>query len=509
MGGYYSNSGPLPDDATTEKTIVGRIVEHARRQPEASALVHRGAHVSYAELGQLALSVAKRLCDSGVTDGDRVLLSASSTPAFVVCYLAVHLSGAVAVPVDAGMSAQRIAFIRDRVTAKLQVTPPEQDACLQEAREGLSLDSQRDLSWVGPRSEDLADIMFTSGTTGAPKGVMLSHRNLGTGASQINRVLGTERDDVEVLALPLAHSFGLGSLRCLLSQGACAVLVEGFAFPVQIFDAMDRYCATGFRCVPSGLATMFRVSGDKLGEFASTLRYVELGSARMPLTDKERLMRLLPRTRLFMHYGLTEATRSVFIDFHRDSERLDSIGKPAPGVDLKIVGERGSDPPGRGVGEICIKGGHVMDGYWDDSEQTAKVLDGGWLHTGDSGYMGDDGYLYLVGRRDDLINVGGRKVSPVEVEDALRTHDAVADCACVGIADPQGLSGEAVAMLIVPESGREPSEKELRGYLRDLLEPYKLPSQWLVGGRIPYTHNGKVQRHVVREKFTTIGREQI
>ena len=476
-------------------TVVEAVLVAARARPDATAIVAGDARLSYGELARRIRAAATDLGVDGVEPGDRCVLAATNTPAFVVTYFAIHLAGAVAVPVDAEAGEARFDYIRERVAAA-RVLGREQ----QQRRFHAAADRPGEGAPVGPDASALADIMFTSGTTGEPKGVMLSHGNLRRGATHVNAVVGTCAEDIEVIGLPFAHSFGLGSMRCVLAQGACAVLVPGFAFPGRIFAALEQHAATGLRCVPAGLATLFRLGGDKLGEFSDRLRYMELGSAPLPREHGERLMQLLPDTRLCMHYGLTEATRSVYTELHRDAALPGSIGTPAPGVDVRIVDETGEEAGPEQYGEIRIRGPHVMQGYWQDPERTQATLRDGWLHTGDSGYRDAAGNLYLSGRKGDMINVGGRKVSPIEVENALRTHAAVRDCACVGIPDPAGISGEVVAMLVVPASNEVPSEKQLRRHLRDVLEAYKLPVKWAFGDAVPATSNGKVRRQAVREQ---------
>jgi long-chain acyl-CoA synthetase len=502
MSASTDSKSQLVSHTDCPDSIVGQVFRLAQATPQATALVIRERHVSYAELAQRVTGITAQLLESGLRAGERVILPASNSLHFVANYLAVHASGAVAVPVDPAAPEARIEFIRDRVAARLLLTPAEQKARLETADGAPAPYGPDGAGIAGPQPGGVADIMFTSGTTGTPKGVMLSHEGLCRAAMHINAFVGTRKDDVEVLALPLAHSFGLGSLRCLLAIGACAVLVEGFAFPGQVFDALERHRATGFRSVPAGLSTLFRLSHDKLGDFADHLRYLEFGSAPMPREDKLRLMRLLPRTRLCMHYGLTEATRSVYTEFHSEAEHLDSIGRPAPGVEVRISGEQGDDMPANEAGEIWIRGPHVMQGYWQDPERSRTTLANGWLRTGDFGHRDEQGRLYLTGRRSDMINVGGRKLSPIEVEEALRSHPAVRDCACVGIPDPEGLAGEAVAVFVVLAQDAMPEEKPLRNHLRATLEPYKIPTQWVFADTLPYTANGKVQRHILRNQLT-------
>jgi len=469
--------------------------------PEAVALIVGPRHVTYRELLELAGKAAATLLTSGLERGERVMLTASNSLHFAATYLAIHLCGAIAVPIDRAAPTARIQMITDRVAARVFLPPDDQITLIRQSCDPWLPDPAESSAW--PRTNDAADIMFTSGTTGSPKGVVLTHGDLFAAAEHINAFVGTTASDVELLALPLAHSFGLGSLRSLLVQGACAILIEGFAFPGQIFDALKRHRATGFRCVPSGLATLSRSSGDRIGDFSETLRYIELGSAPLAIEEKQRLMRLLPHTRLCMHYGLTEATRSVYIEFHENANHLNSIGRPVAGVDVRIVGEDGELLPPQHAGEICIRGPHVMSGYWLEPERSGRALQAGWLHTGDVGFTDEDGFLFLQGRRSDMINVGGRKVSPAEVEEVLHTHPAISECACAGIPDPDEISGEVVAAWVIPVKGQSLDERELEDFSRHLLEPYKIPRRWFIGGSIPRTHNGKVQRNLVREHFNT------
>lgn len=483
-------------------TIVGRVLEHARRAPDAVALIVGETAYTYAQLARSISALAATLRASGLAPGDRVLVQASSTAGFVVTYLALHAARIIAVPIDAGMPKPRLDFVSGKVAARrIMRELPEPD------RDTSQLSSFRSIDAHSSEAEasDVADILFTSGTTGAPKGVMLTHGNLVAAADHINGFIGTRKGDVEVLPLPLAHSFGLGGLRNVLSVGATLVLVDGFAFPGRIFAALEAHRATGFRCVAAGLAMMFKFAPDRLGDFAHQLRYVEIGSAPMASADKLKLMALLPTTRLCMHYGLTEATRSAFIEFHRDRESLGSIGRESSGVEIRVVAENGHVAPVGTPGELTIRGPHVTPGYWGDSERTGAMLADGWLRTGDLGHADERGYLYLVGRKADLINVGGRKVSPAEVEDALRSHASVLDCACSGVVDPAGLSGDAVAVLVLLRDGAQSSRRELREHLRSHLEPYKLPVKWRFSGTIPRTENGKIQRHLLRQQLESQG----
>jgi long-chain acyl-CoA synthetase len=346
-----------------------------------------------------------------------------------------------------------------------------------------------------------ADILFTTGTTGRSKGVVLSHRALTTACAHINAFIGTQAEAVEVLPLPLSHSFGLGRVRCILSIGATLVLLPGFVNTAILLNALSEHHATGFASVPTGIAILLSDSGIGLEQFAQQLEYIEIGSAPMPQDQKQHLMRLLPDTRICMHYGLTEASRSAYLNFHDDRDRLDSIGKPSPGVSMRVVDESGHEAVNGTDGQIQISGGHLMSEYWQDADLTAKTLNDGWLTTGDRGRRDPDGYFYLLARTSDIINVGGRKVSPHELEEILASHPAITECVCVGLPDPQGISGEIISAFLVADSDAEdlPKFSELAKLLRQHVEPHKIPRRFKWIDEIPKSSSGKVLRRRLKD----------
>jgi long-chain acyl-CoA synthetase len=353
---------------------------------------------------------------------------------------------------------------------------------------------QGDLDFVEPSPEEAADILLTSGTTNQPKGVALTHANLLAAARNINQFIGNTAEDREAVALPLSHSFGLGRVRCQIVAGAALILTHGFQFPKQLFGAMKSWRVTGLSFVPAAWTMLTRLTGDRLAEASQGLRYIEIGSAALSRSEKERLIRLFPHTRLCMHYGLTEASRSAFIEFHQSREHLDSIGRPAPNVYIRIVDEQGADVAARQIGRIQIRGDHVMQGYWKSGR--CEPIAESSIYSGDLGYRDEDGYLYLCGREDDVINVGGRKVHPSEVEQALLAHQGIADAVCVATADP--LTGEAIRALLVAKTASDrPSPYAIADFLTQHLEPYKIPAsfEWVMA--IPRNPSGKIDRRAL------------
>lgn len=488
--------------------IAAALLEHADRQPQRPAIVCDDTVISYGTLKQRIGTTCRRLREWGVAPGDRVVLAATRSPTFVQVYFALHACGAIAVPVAPQIPAPRLSYILERTEAKLALVEQRVDQPGTQ-RKSLSVfedenGARASMPWKPPAMDQPADLLFTSGTTGKPKGVLLTHANLAAAATNINTFIGNTADDSEALPLPLSHSFGLGRLRCNMLAGGSVVLCEGFLQIKKLFDSMQKWRTTGLASVPTGFAMLFRLSGDHIGRFAGQLKYIEIGSAPMSIDDKQRLMRLLPRTRICMHYGLTEASRAAFIEFHADAEALATIGKPSPNVSIEIRSEQGDPLPPGSEGEIWVRGGMVMKEYWRDEEATTRTLADGWLRTGDLGYRDGKGYIVLRGRTQDMINIGGLKVSPTEIEQALLAHPGVADCACVGVPDPQGVSGSVVRAFLVSRSGTTllPAPAELAQFLRGKVEDYAIPVAFSWVEEIPKTSSGKIQRQQLLQGAT-------
>lgn len=483
-------------------SLVADLKRRAAFHPVRPALIVGDEVVPYAELWARVQAVASEFARAGVVAGDRILLLGKSTPAFVYGYYAAHWLGAVAIPFDPHAPQSRRDELIDRTQPKLvfgAVDEPHprlgriralQQLC---GLPGGAVDS------AGPALDRLADVIFTTGTTGRPKGVRLTQRNIATAAGHINAVIRCREGDVEVLPLPLFAAFGLGRLRCGLLGGRTLVLVEGFRMPGEIFGAIDKHGAVGLSGVPAGFAVLLRLGARGLGALANQLRYIEIGSTSMPGDHKRALMAYLPKTELWMHYGLTEAARSAFIEFHRHSANLDSVGLPAPGVRISVRDDEGHALAAGAAGTLWIGGDHVSPGYWDDDAATARSFVDGWVSTGDVAFVDDDGFIHLQGRKDDMMKVGGFNVSPDEVERVLAEHPGVAEAACVGIPDPRGIAGEVVAAFLVATPGSAPaSDGEISQWAAARLESYKIPAQYSWVSALPRTSSGKLLRRALR-----------
>lgn len=478
--------------------ILQEIRRHAKELPQKVALIENDVEVTYLQLWQRILSASEYFRTVGIK-GDRVMLAANKSVNFVYAYFGAQLAGLITVTVDSAVNAIRLKRIFDSASpiaiygdldgnqSEYRVIP------FSEINFEKTVD---DAETVFPNESDMADILFTTGTTGFPKGVVLSHENEYSAATMINEFIGNTCDDVELLALPISHSFGLGRLRCTIVKGGTIDLLGSFANVKKFFREMETRKVTGFGMVPASWNFLKKTSGEKIGQYADQLRYIEIGSAPMKLEDKEMLLRLLPSTRICMHYGLTEASRSMFICFNEEKDHLNSIGHPSPNVNAKILGEDGEEMPACEPGELCVKGGHICCAYWGaDKDKYKDSFFGEYFRTGDWGYKDENGYFYLISRKKELINVGGKKVSPIEVEEVINKVDGVVDSACIAV--PDEVLGEAVKAFVV-KSNAELTEKTIIDHAKSYLEGYKVPVCVDFIDEIPKTSSGKVQRLLLK-----------
>lgn len=481
------------------KTIEEQIFDKVQNIPDKVALISGDTEITYSQLWDYCLCAAEKLKqDYHLKKGDRVILSAAGNIEFVYAYFGVHIAGGICVPIDPDTNQTRFEYIEKSTTPVcvmgLLHNVKKETIPFSDVVNGTSK-----ATYIAPEQSQVADILFTTGTTGAPKGVALSYNNLSAAARNINAFIGNTSSDVELLALPVSHSFGLGRLRCSLSKGAAVVMLGTFANVKKFFKEMARCQVTMFAMVPASWGFIKKMSGKYIGKFADQLKFIEIGSSFMPVEDKELLMSLLPKTRICMHYGSTEASRSAFMEFHTYKDNLLTIGKASPNVEIKIFTSRGTPAALGEEGEVCVKGEHVTCSYWNETpERFASDFYDGYFRTGDCGTMDAEGNIYLKSRIKEMINVGGKKVSPMEVEDILNTIPGIKESACIGIPDPGIVLGEVVKAFIVADDNL--SDEEIMQQLRPQLEVYKLPVEIERINAIPKTGSGKIQRLSLKKK---------
>ncbi|HET8650726.1 MAG TPA: class I adenylate-forming enzyme family protein [Gemmatimonadales bacterium] len=480
--------------------IARNFLATAARRPSATFLVGPDdAPHSYADVLSRARRFASLLAGRGVAPGDRVVLTFPNSVDYVCAYLGTHLLGATVALVDYRSLPAHLDFVRRDLAARLWISPAERPDYAGVPGHLVfppDLDSYSELpeERLCPSGDAPALVMYTSGTTGTPKGVELSHDNLQHTVHSIARWAEIGSDERELTTLSLTHLFGLAHLHVHWTLGGTVIIEESLRDVNRVLERMVRWKATSFPGTPAGMAILLDRFPGAFRQAAASLRYIIVNSAPMDPAITARLLSLLPSVRCYMYYGLTEASRSTFIHYNAHPDRLATVGRATPGTEIRVgSAERPLvDEPG----EILIRGPHVTRGYW--GLDPAPFFDDGWLRTGDLGVLSPDGFLTWVGRVKEQINVDGLKISPGEVEEALRQHPDVADCAVVGAPDP--LTGQTVVGFVVLRSdAQQRREADLRRFCKPRLELYKIPRRIRFVSEIPRTDTGKVKRLALLE----------
>jgi long-chain acyl-CoA synthetase len=504
MNGRTNDSGSF---ATVGELVVGAL----ERYPERSAVALPERTLSYADLGGLLAGAAAYLRAGGLSSGDRVAIVGPNELAYIVACGAAQCCGIATV--EAGYR-ESLEMLRDMVAksrAKLVIT--ERDDLRAALAGGVHAVSFADFlgecrtrrgaaASLAAAAADIAPqqtaaIVFTSGTTGTPKGVVLSHANFAFVVAAIIRYLDLQPTDRYALVLPLNHTYGKTVMLSTFGAGAALSVQNDFTNLPEFLHAVARQRCTILSLVPYHAQIMLQ-RGDLTAYDLSAVRALTFSGNKLYPDTLDRLNAALPAAQVFSMYGLTESTtRSCYVPPDRLAAKKESCGRPLPGVTVKIVDETGRERPAGKEGEVLIQGPNLMQGYLDDPALTATTLADGWLHTGDLGHLDDDGFLYLRGRKSEIIKCAGERISPLEIENVLLAHPAVLEAAVVGHPDP--LLGEAVHAYIVP-SGDGFDRAELARFCAQRLSPHKLPRQFIQQRELPKTPTGKIKRNLLRDK---------
>ena len=489
-----------------------------QRHPGKAALVHLADGTerrhNFAELLSNVARQAAALRQFGVHSGDRVALLAPNTDELVQALLACWWLGAVACPLNIRWSGPELAYaLTDSEASLLLVDESLEAPAMETATPKLSLNefavaarSLPPLADTRTGGDALAAILYTGGTTGRSKGVMLSHANFWTASMTRGAELNNSPESVTLLVAPLFHVAGLGRLIGQMVVGGGWVTLPQFRAP-RVLEAIERYGVSDIIAVPSMLQSLLDDPTFQASRLQGLTR-IAFGAAPMPPDLLDRALAAWPQTEFFQAYGMTETAGALCINLpanHRPEARalgrLNSVGRPGLGAEIIIADEHGHELPRGEVGQILARGPMVMQGYWRQPEATAEALRDGWLHTGDGGRMDADGYLFIVDRIKDMIISGGENIYSAEVEAALRSHPAVSQAAVIGVPDARW--GEAVHAVVVlqpdvPEQTPELVET-LRAWCRTRLAGYKCPRSIAFVEALPMSAAGKVLKNALRE----------
>ncbi|MFD4506404.1 long-chain fatty acid--CoA ligase [Streptomyces sp. NPDC058457] len=483
--------------------LAHHVPDSARTYPDRPALRIEDTAVSYRALDGSTARMAGLLRDRGVQPGDRVALMLPNVPEFAVVYYGVLRAGGTVVPMNPLLKSREVAYYLGDSGARLlfawhdfadeaHTGAREADAEVLVVRPGALdelLEPASPLDDLTERhDDDTAVILYTSGTTGQPKGAELTHANLARNCEiAAGELFQLTADDVIFGGLPLFHAFGQTcTLNAAVAFGACLTLLPRFD-AAQALGILDAHRVTVFAGVPTVYSRLVRQPGRESHD-VSRLRVCLAGGAELPvqvLYDFQAAFDCV----VLEGYGLSETSPVVSVNTLRAGPRPGSVGTPIPGVRVRVV-DNGREVPQGDTGEIAVRGHNVMKRYWQRPEETAATIRDGWLYTGDLGRVDEDGYLWIVGRKKDVIIRGGYNVYPREVEDVLYEHPAVADAAVIGLPDPD--LGEEVGAAVVLRPGARTTAEELRAYVKGQVAAYKYPRKVWIADTLPKGPTGKI-----------------
>ena len=502
--------------------VEGFLRGSAARLPDKTALIAGPRRFTYAELDAASNRLAAGLRARGVNRGDRVVIQLENGSHAVIAMFAVLKAGAVYVLLNPSVKADKLAYIlRDcgaaalfidgrwpQLVADIRARVPEPLTILvgSSSEAGARAENDRtvrfdDLATVDTLDApigidlDLAALVYTSGSTGVPKGVMLTHLNMVAAATSITSYLANTSDDVVLNVLPLAFDYGLYQVLNAFKVGATVVLERSFTYPTAVLETLVAERVTGLPVVPTIVALLLK--HDLRAYDLSCVRYVTNTGAALPPAHIQALREVMPHVRIYSMYGLTECKRVSYLDPDEIERRPTSVGKAMDNVEVFVIDEAGQ-PATTGTGELVIRGSNVMQGYWGKPEETERTLRPGrlpgeqWLFSGDIFQIDSDGYLYFVGRKDEIIKSRGEKVSPKEVENVLYSLPGVLEAAVIGVPDP--VLGSAVKAFVTLDPAAGIDERAILRHCASRMEDVMLPKYIEIVPGLPRTDTGKIDR---------------
>lgn len=443
----------------------------------------------------MVYGVAEALKNLGLNPGDRVIHVASPDAAYAYVTYGIHLAGCVNVPLEKGIPEDRLKQVAGEIIPAMIVcdyTDLNDFRCISRDKllEKATAESEKwttDDEIEYPDDNIVGEIIFTTGSTGKSKGVMQTRDCLKAYVDTMNTAFELKGDTVLLVCTPMNHAGGLHRMHMMLSDGSTLVLIDGLKDLKQYYRAISLWNVNALYLPPSGVHILLVFSAAELAALDGRMQFIFTASAPYPEADKMRMRDLFPTTRLLEAYGGSEVGSVCTYNYNTGDFKKNCVGKPYPNVRLKFEGEDGV---------ISVSSPMLMEAYLNAPELTASVFDGEYFRTSDSGYLDEDGYLIFRGRVDDVINVGGMKIAPTEVENATLRLDYIQDCACTSVNNP--VTGTAVKLLVVMKPEQVFSPKKIVADLRPLLEAYKLPSVVQQIDSIPKLFNGKIDRKTLR-----------
>lgn len=482
------------------------LTRSAGRTPDAPLVIDRAGTCSYGDIERRSNQVAHLLCETGVRRGDRVVLALENSATWISAFYGILKAGAVAVPLAHGVKSDRLdhavadarpsaCIVDGRMAPAIRALPGDRRVFGDDIEAVLSGMPAGDRPDVRGIDLDLAAIIYTSGSTGAPRGVMLSHLNLRANTESIVEYLALTGADRMMAVLPFYYVYGLSLLNTHVAAGGSLVLENRFAFPAVVLKAMQQREVTGLAGVPSTFAFLLHRSPVATMRFPA-LRYVTQAGGPMSPAHIREWRAAVPGVPFYVMYGATEAgARLAFLEPSELDRREGSIGRAIPNVELRVVTDDGREAAAGEVGELVARGSNISSGYWNDPAGTSAAFGPLGYRTGDLGYADADGFLYLVGRRADMLKVGAHRVGAKEIEDIVSEHPSVHEVAVIG--EPHDLLGEVPVAVVTPRNG----QVDVAGVLalcRGRLADYKVPAKIVVREELPKSGAGKIDKQLLR-----------
>jgi long-chain acyl-CoA synthetase len=491
------------------------------------------ARKTYREVDEMSNSLAHALLDKGLKKGDRVCVFLDNSIESAISIFGILKAGGAFVVINPMTKPQKLAFMLNNCQAKAAIIDrkynqqiltidkdvPSVERIILCGNSSLEINRLVTMDLLDVISNypkelppqrcidiDLASIIYTSGSTGMPKGVTLTHLNMVSAATSITQYLENTPSDIVIDVLPLAFDYGMYQLLMACKFGGTLILEKSFLYPYMVIKRIEQEKVTGFPGVPTTFAMLLQIKDIKQHSFDS-IRYVSNTAAALPPKHILQLKDIFPKANIFSMYGVTECKRLSYLPPDELDKRPTSVGKGMPNEEVYIIKEDGELAKPGEIGELVVRGSNVMQGYWNMPEVTEKVLRPGrypWervLYTGDLFKMDEDGYLYFVARKDDIIKSRGEKVSPKEVENILYDIDGVLEVAVIGVSDE--VLGEAIKAIIVLKDGCVLSEKEIIGHCQRNLENFMVPKIIEFAESLPKTMTGKIRKAELKEKYQT------
>lgn len=481
-------------------TILHYIQKYAQTQPDTMAVCELRKSVTYKEYWGSIRKTAGVLMGMGIRKGDHVMLRCTQNIDYLIVFSALQYMQALVIPVEKSTSAERVLEIGERVDSECLISDKEADGIssikikdiIARAKDADEADLEL------PGENDRSMLLFTTGTTGSSKGVVMLHRGEVGIAGNVIEGTSMKKGNVEIIPMPLNHSFGIRRYQSDMVNGGTVCLMDGMVFIGTLWKLVEKYGATSMAISPASLGMIFHLSDERIADYADQLDYIQIGSAPLAEADKEKLLRLLPDTRLYNFYGSSEAGCACILEFSGNGNKTGCIGRPTVNSIVRFTDDAGNvvengSPEAPAL--LSWGGSIVMEGYYNDPDLTAETLVGGYVRTKDLAYLDEDGDCILVGRADDVINYGGSKISPAEIENLALGYEYIDDVAFTSISDP--ITGELPVILVIQKDGYD--EAEFERFLTDRLESYKLPRKYIYVDNIPKTFKGSVLRKEVRK----------